>query len=306
MFSLRKINDKHVKAIPIPDEDKRPIKGYDICEEVYANIYLCSRKKSGKTCALFKILKECAGKKTKIVVFCSTSYKDKNWIQIRKYFANKGMDIEVFTSIYEDGVDQLSNLVEELKKEAKAENDRKEGKGETQEEEEEEEEIERCDDILQRLQQMHLYATGQASREEEINEEESPRKQSAKKSKYQSPEYIIVFDDLSSELKSRSLLSLLKFNRHFKSKLIISSQWLHDLLPESRKQIDLFLIFKGFPEKKLQEIYKDCDSGVPFELFYKIYKKSTKYPHSFMYIDTRSDSFRRNFNEQFILDHEEI
>src|SRR3954464_2715806 len=84
-----------------------------------------------------------------------------------------------------------------------------------------------------------------------------------KKSKHQAPEYIIVFDDLSSELKSPSLLSLLKWNRHYKSKLIISSQWLHDLLPESRKQLDLFLIFKGFPKEKLALIHRDCDSAVP-------------------------------------------
>jgi hypothetical protein len=267
---------------------------------VYAN----ARKKSGKTSALFKIIKECAGKKTKIIVFCSTCYKDKNWIQIRKYFAKKKIDIEVFTSIYEDGQDQLANLVEELKQEAKeqeeAETERKEGKGDLQAENE----IERCDDILERLQRMHLYATGQATRED-LEEENVPKKKGGKKSKYQSPEYIIVFDDLSSELKSRSLLSLLKFNRHFKSKLIISSQWLHDLLPESRKQIDLFLIFKGFPEDKIALIYKDCDSSIPFQTFYKIYKKSTKYPHSFMYIDTRSDSFRRNFNQKFIVHDQE-
>jgi len=306
MISLKQINNQIVKAIPIPDEDLRPIKGYDICEEVYANIFLCARKKSGKTSALFKILKECAGKKTNIIVFCSTCYKDKNWIQIRKYFEKKGMDLQVFTSIYEDGTDQLSALVEDLKQEAKEqeeeENERKEGKGKTKEEKE----IARCDDILERLHKMHLFATGQATREEEEEEEENPRKKGGKRPKYQAPEYIIVFDDLSSELKSSSLLSLLKFNRHFKSKLIISSQWLHDLLPESRKQIDLFMIFKGFPEDKIALIYKDCDSSIPFETFYKIYKKSTKYPHSFMYIDTRSDQFRRNFNEKFIIHQQEI
>ena len=118
-------------------------------------------------------------------------------------------------------------------------------------------------------------------------------------------DYIIVFDDLSSELKSRSLLSLLKQNRHYKSKVILSSQYLNDLLPESRKQMDLFLIFKGFPIKKMQEIYKDCDSGIPFELFLKIYQKATKKPHSFMYIDSRSDQFRRNFNEQFLISNDE-
>ena len=62
MLSLKQINNQSVKAIPIPDEDKRPIKGYDLCEEVYANIFLCARKKSGKTSALFKIMKECSVK----------------------------------------------------------------------------------------------------------------------------------------------------------------------------------------------------------------------------------------------------
>ena len=121
MFSLQHINDKVVKAIPIPDEDKRPIKGFDICEEVYANIFLCAKKKSGKTSALFKIMKECAIKKTVIIVFCSTCYKDKNWIQIRKHFEKKGMDIRVFSSIFEDGEDQLTELIE-MKKQKKRNN----------------------------------------------------------------------------------------------------------------------------------------------------------------------------------------
>jgi len=178
------------------------------------------------------------------------------------------MDVRAYTSIYEGGEDLLSNLVEDLKKEARDEEEANEEK-----EEEEVEEVDRCDDILARLETMHSYGTGKATRppEEEIQSEKK-----SKKSKYRAPEYIIIFDDLSSELKSKSLTSLLKFNRHFKAKLIISSQWIHDLLPESRKQIDLFLIFKGFPDKKLIEIYKDCDSGVPFETFLKVYNKRLK------------------------------
>ena len=70
MTSLKQINKQVVRAIPIPNEDTRPIKGYDICQEVYANIFLCAKKKSGKTSALFKIMKECADKKTIIIVFC--------------------------------------------------------------------------------------------------------------------------------------------------------------------------------------------------------------------------------------------
>ena len=89
MISLKQINQQYVKAIPIPDEDKRPIKGYDICEIIYANMLFCAKKHSGKTSALFKIIKECAVKKTVIIVFCSTIYKDSNWIEIRKYFEKK-------------------------------------------------------------------------------------------------------------------------------------------------------------------------------------------------------------------------
>jgi len=158
MISLKQINNQRVKAIPIPDEDTRPIKGYDICEEVYANIFLCARKKSGKTSALFKIMKECVVKKTIIIVFCSTAYKDKNWIQIRKYFGKKGMDIRVYTSIYEDGEDQLSNLIEDLKKEARDEEEKNE------ENKEEIEEVDKCDDILARLETMHSYGTGKTTR----------------------------------------------------------------------------------------------------------------------------------------------
>lgn len=297
MISLKQINSKYVKAIPIPDEDTRPIKGYDICEEVYANIFLCAKKKSGKTSALFKIIKECVVRKTIIYIFCSTAYKDKNWIQIRKYLKKKGIELHVFTSIFEDGEDQLANLIEDLKQEAKDEEE-----GQETMDQKEEPETDRCDEILSRLEQMYKRSCGQGIPEDEEDEEETPKRK--KKSKYLAPEYMIIFDDLSSELKSRSLLSLLKFNRHFKSKLIISSQWLHDLLPESRKQIDLFMIFKGFAEDKLNHIYKDCDSSVGFETFVQMYKKATKYPHSFLYIDCRSDSYRRNFDSQFILnDH---
>ncbi len=288
MISLRQINKQKVKAIPIPDEDTRPIKGFDICEEVYANIFLCAKKKSGKTSAIFKIMKGCSNKNTIIYVFCSTVYKDKNWIEIRKYFKKKDMEINVFTSLYENGEDQLQKLINQLSEEAQA--------NEEEQEPEEEPEIDRCDDILERLKgNYHVIKTN-----EEEEEEGKPRK--PRKPKYQAPEYMIIFDDLSGELKSRSLLDLLKKNRHYKTKLIISSQWIHDLLPESRKQIDVFLIFKGFPDKKMIEVYKDCDSSVPFETFLKIYKNATEKPFSFMYVDSRADKFRQCFNKEFIIE----
>ena len=117
---------------------------------------------------------------------------------------------------------------------------------------------------------------------------------------------MIVFDDLSNELKSTQLLSLMKKNRHYKSKLIISSQYLNDLLPASRKQLDIIILFKGLPEHKVKEIYKDSDISIAsFDTFYKIYKEATVKPFSFLYIDTRGDKLRMNFDKEFIINCQE-
>ena len=128
------------------------------------------------------------------------------------------------------------------------------------------------------------------------DEDEECEEEKKKKSKYVDLDYIIVLDDLSSELKNKALVSLLKKNRHFKSKVIVSSQYLNDLLPESLKQIDYWLVFRGMPEEKLQHIYKMADLSIPYELFTQIYKKATEKMYSFLYIDTQKELFRRNFN----------
>jgi hypothetical protein len=229
-------------------------------------------------------MKSCVNKNTVIYVFCSTIYKDSNWIEIRKYFEKKDMEINCFTSIFEDGQDQLKNLIDTLSSEAQNE----EGKDEDEEPED------RCEAILEKLKSGGGVI--KFSKEDEDGKPCKPRKP-----KHRAPEYMIIFDDLSGELKSKTLVELLKKNRHFKSKIIISSQWLHDLLPESRKQIDLFLIFKGFPDEKVLTIWKDCDSSVPFDVFLEVYKNATVKPFSFLYIDSRADKFRQNFNHEFIL-----
>ena len=139
----------------------------------------------------------------------------------------------------------------------------------------------------------HLLFNADSDDEEE-EEEKKP-----KKSKFRSPEYLIILDDLSNELKNPALKALLKKNRHFKSKVIVSSQYLNDLEPESRKQMDYILVFKGQPQKKLDEIYRDADVAVSPEEFYEIYKSATESLYSFLYIDRGTDTFRKNFSHLY-------
>jgi hypothetical protein len=289
-IKVKTINKQVIKPIPIEgQQDTRPILGADLFEEIYANIALIAKKKSGKTTTLHHILKRCAGKDTHVIFFCSTIHKDKSYVGIRKMLKERGISFDAYTSLKEDGVDVLDDIVKELEEEAK----KREEEAENGEEQEVKKETHTTDDLLQALQTKGIDGY--------IEEEEKEETKKKKKSKYRMPELIIVLDDLSNQLRSPSLETLLKKNRHFFCKVIISTQYIHDLAPESLKQLDYWIIFRGQPIEKLEKIYKDADLNIDFSLFYNIYKDATKDKFGFLYIDTNNMNFRKNFNKVYIL-----
>jgi hypothetical protein len=288
MIRLKQINNEHVGAVPkIGGEDTRPVKGAELFSEVYANIFLSAKKKSGKTSTVWKILQKCVGRPvdTRLIFFCSTLYKDSSWIFMRKYFESKGYDIDIHTSIKEDGVDMIRELVEELNEEARLREE---------EDDEEEDEVEREKQKGGKFVKDFL----------EYHKNGGKKKKKPKKSKWLCPEIIIVFDDLSSELKNKNLVELLKGNRHFKTKIIISSQYMLDLLPESRKQMDYFLLYRGQSEEKLEVVYKDADLSIDYKTFTDVYNKAVEKKYAFLYVDTNEIDFRQNFTKKFMIDEE--
>ena len=271
MLTIKKCNDIKVHPVPrIGEEDTRPVMGSAMFSELYSNIFCVARKKSGKTTAIYNIIKKCASKDTTIIAFVSTLYKDDNWKSIRKLCKDRNIPFVANLSLIDNGVNLLDELVEKLQLEAKQREDEKE------------------DDDGEPVKPQSIILFNDS------DEDEAPKK---KKSKYRSPEYIIILDDLSTELRKPAVASLLKKNRHFFSKIIVSSQWHNDLLPESRKQIDYWLIFKDIPLHKLQELHRDADVHVPFEQFQKVYHYATKEPFNFLYVDCGKKEFRKNFSQ---------
>jgi hypothetical protein len=278
-ISLKQINSEKVSAIKITDIDERPVKGASLVPECYSNIFCVARKNSGKTSCCFKILQKTVGKNTIIIAFVSTLYNDKCWLEIQKWAKKKNIPFIGYTSLIDDnGVDQLSALVKKLEQEAQ-EAYQAQLKAEEEEDIPKEPEALRFDD-----------------EEDEDEENQKPRK-----SKYKTPEYVFVLDDLSTELKSRSVVSLVKKNRHFLSKVIISSQYPLDLDPQARKQIDLWILFKGHSIEKLEEIYKSADLSIPFDLFMELYKHATKEKYSFLWVNPNDMEFRRGFSHKYVI-----
>jgi hypothetical protein len=52
-------------------------------------------------------------------------------------------------------------------------------------------------------------------------------------------------------------------------------------------------------EDKLEKIHEDLDLHLPFDLFEELYENATNKKYNFLYIDTRSEEFRRNFNARY-------
>lgn len=261
MITIRKVNNAVVRPIPLEQVPPENIKGYELFDKVFANIFLLAKKRSGKTSTIFRILKSCVGKQSTLFIFASTIHIDDNWKHILKWLDSKSLDYLTFTSIKEGKVNHLDDILKTLQVET--------NNGEQEETEE---------DILAR----------RMKGESKSKKPRKPKKIAA--------EYFFIFDDLGVSLRSPSINNLLKTHRHYKSKVILSSQYLNDLLPEARLQLDYVLVFGGNSEEKLKALHKDIDLSIPFETFMILYTDATCEKYNFLYIDARNETFRKNFN----------
>lgn len=270
--SLKQINDEVVKPtkFQVGNGDERPIKGENLFSELYANIFTLGKKKSGKTTVINKIVKDCSTKETTVIVIASTVDKDIEYKAMKAYCDRKGIEFQGYTSMKEDDVNVLDALITKLQREAA--------------------QIDDMDVEPNKQQGLGLF---------EDEDDEDGKK--PKKPKYRAPRYIIIFDDISNELRSPILVKLMKMNRHFLLKLCINSQYCNDLLPSQLRQLDYCLVFKNETEDKLMKLHKDLDLALDFSVFLNLYHNATHDKFNFFYIDVRNEKYRKNFNYEYKL-----
>ena len=277
MIRVKRINKEDVKPVQFINEveDTRPVKGRDIFPEIYANIFFCARKKSGKSCAIYHTIKYCATTETRVIAFVSTLNRDPTWRSIEDLCEKMGVPFDGYTSIKdpETKEDILDTIVKTL--EATSEKP--------------------ASDTIAAASSKQLIV---------MDSDPAPEsKKKKKKPKEKAPKIIFIFDDLSGELQAPSVTQLMKKNRQFKSKLIIASQYWNDVSLQARKQIDYVLLYRGLAQSlaKLEDIYKNCDLSVPFEVFVQIYRYCTAVKFHFMWIDVVNSEFRKDFSHRIEL-----
>lgn len=240
--------------------------------EIYCNVFVCARKKSGKTQLIGNILRACVGRDTRIVIFAATARKDDTYIDMIEYFRKRGNTVDVHLSIKEDGTDNLTEIINTLMLA--------------------DESVPKEEEHDAPPPPPEVFNFEPTPEEEEIEKQRPKRAE-----KFRAPEIIFVFDDLSTELRSRSVTSLMKANRHYKSKVLVSSQWPHDLEPSALKQLDYAILFGGHDDAKLIKLHNDLDMKTPIHEFVRIYRDVTANKYNFLYIDVVEEKFRKGFNQ---------
>lgn len=122
------------------------------------------------------------------------------------------------------------------------------------------------------------------------------------KQKYIYPVFILVFDDISQLLRSKSLETILKKSRHNRYLIIISTQHSVDLPPGSRYNITHLSLYKGVPLDKLKQYHKDYMGELRFDQFEDVYNFCTREKYNFMFFETNNkDNIRLNFDKLITL-----
>lgn len=269
MFKEELINKIEVKPVQTVqgEYNKDNLKCYSMFPNgPYFNLFLCAKKRSGKTSTIKTIIDKCINKDTTIWLFCSTYEIDSTYIEIIKNLKDKGITVNCF-----DTITLLDEIIDELQKPDVVEEEK-----ETKE---------------KKVEELVRFSS---------NIEEKKRVKPYKPKKV-APKHIFIFDDLSTLLKNPAVSRLLKIHRHFKSSVIISSQYLHDIEKQSILQLDYMGLFKSFSYEKIEYIHKLLDLSIDIEDFWNLYHQATEKPYSFLYIDIRHEQFRINFNKKLII-----
>ena len=275
-MQTEKINDITITPVIVSSLKADQILGYEYFKTLYTNIYICSKRKSGKTTLLYNILKNCVSKKTNVVFFCSTIHRDDTYQKILEMLEKKKINVMAHSHFIEDKHNILHGILAELDGQLAEEKERK---------------------------------TKKSSDHKVVGcnfDDSQPLQQRERKPKKLAPEWIFVFDDLGADLRDPSITQLVKVSRHYKCKVIFSSQYIHDLNVSAIKNIDVAILFRSFDEGKLLKIYEGLDVSCTFQTFQDMYAEATKIPFNFFYVDCRDGEYRMNFNSKFNLNETDI
>lgn len=267
-----------VKPIKIDqsEEDSKPILGRELFPYKYGSIVLNGKTGFGKTTIINHILERTIDERTKVWIFCSTVELDHAWKKIIKDLERRDIQVHAFPHLKDPqtGKSMLQPLLNELHEERIARDTMKEVTPEMCQED------------------FHCW----------INWHQ--RKEEAPKKKYptQVCENIIILDDLDiNELKDPSVQNAIKKNRHYQSRMIISTQHMIHMAKNVWEQVFMICLYPGIAQDYIVMLRQRLGGlgKMTSDEFVDLYEQATRGERDFLTIYPRErgewDQFRQNF-----------
>jgi len=308
MYDESKLNK--IKVDPVKtgkNVDLGRIKGQELFPFQNWIAYICSKKKSGKTSLISTIIDRTTNKNTTVWIFCGTCAVDQTWLAIIKNLEDKGYQVNIFDAIFEGSgkkvVNNLGAVLRGLNTNASA---TKTSATKSSAPAVAAPEALETDRYGLPAVKMNIFGSAaplvplrgvQLPRGTTAIETKPPKAPAAPRIKVASN--LFIFDDISTQLKNPQVASLLKTHRHSNSNVIVSSQYIHDLQPQSILQIDALIAFKSFSQEKMEYLHKMLDVSLPFEDFWSAYQQAVSSGgYDFFYFNARNEEVRRNFDHE--------
>ena len=254
-------------------------KGKHILDMEYFIMEILAKRRSGKTVLIYNMVKKFVTKKMVCLFFCSQFDKDPVYKSIRDFLDEKGVLYHNYTSIIDNGVDNVAIFMENVDQDYTLSENKK-----------------------QKVAREDTLSETQPSKVK-FGDEVEKKIKNKKPPKFKPIEFFIVFDDQSSELRAKSVEKLLKNSKHYKAKIILSSQGISDLTPNQHTQVDYSVLFKGFSHESIHKIYDKLQPRIEYDEFETLYKEITSKNHDFLLFDRGNESFRINLDKKLNLEN---
>lgn len=262
LFSKKKLDGRglQVKPFTVDEPLAKDVLGSQVIPKLYSTTFICAPKGQGKTTTLWHIIKNCADKESMVLIFSNTVYSDSSWEYILSRLKKRGVQFQVSNRLEGgEGPSPGGSLSETIAKlQGAGGSPRPEGE----------------------LEDPSLWPP---SRWAEPEGPEGPGAEGPEKArKLISPKYLFIFDDVSEELKQESIKQFIKQHRHYKTKVVISSQVPIDLDKGLRRNMDQWILFGGHNHDRLRLMYDDMNLSMEFALFQQLYYEATSKKYNFL------------------------
>ncbi len=260
--------------------DKQKVRGSELFEDPYCNIAIIGPKAKGKSTLVYNIVEEVCYKNN-VIIFSPTVFNDSTYKSMIKMLTEKRKANTIVYDHFIDsttGVNRINELIKLLqqKEETKV--------------------------VVKKIcaePKIPVCNFGDPIKEEKPKEDK-PEKPT--KIKPLTAEYVIIYDDLSTDMRDKSIYQMLVKNRHFKCKNILCLHNSINILPGSWGNIDYILFLGDIPEDKFLKIQEDAAVQYPddtkhYSTLYNAYKMATKEPYNFLYLNRNTKELRKNFNK---------